>query len=78
MNREIVKFLRKSYQMNQRDFAKAVNCSYALIALVELGKRRITANLEEKIKSAFDLDDKKIDTIASMITEISKGLPPLT
>ncbi|MCH1626818.1 helix-turn-helix domain-containing protein [Ferdinandcohnia quinoae] len=76
MNKEIIKFLRKSYNMTQRDFAKAVNCSFALIALVEVGKRRITGNLEEKIKSSFNLDDKQISSIANVVEEISKSVPP--
>lgn len=76
MNKEIIKFLRKSYEMNQRDFAKIVCCSFSLIALVEVGKRRVTAELEEKIKKAFDLDDQQIQSIASLVSEISKGVPP--
>lgn len=76
MNKEIIKFLRESYNMTQRDFAKFVNCSFALIALVEVGKRRITDNLETKIKNAFDLDDSQMESIASIVTEISKGVPP--
>ncbi|MFT4416745.1 helix-turn-helix transcriptional regulator [Fredinandcohnia humi] len=76
LNKEIIKFLRKRNNMTQRDFAKAVNCSFALIALVEVGKRRITDNLEAKIKQTFDLDDKKISSIATLVDEISKGVPP--
>ncbi|MFS0865426.1 helix-turn-helix transcriptional regulator [Fredinandcohnia sp. 179-A 10B2 NHS] len=76
MSKEIVKFLRKKNNMTQRDFAKAVNCSFALIALVEVGKRRITTNLETKIKNTFNLDDKQLSTIASVVEEISKGVHP--
>ncbi|MGC9933446.1 helix-turn-helix transcriptional regulator [Priestia aryabhattai] len=57
MDKDLVKLIRKSYNMNQRDFAKAVNCSFSLIALVEVGKRRVTKDLENKIKVAFNLDD---------------------
>ncbi|MCM3773746.1 helix-turn-helix domain-containing protein [Priestia aryabhattai] len=57
MDKDLVKLIRKSYNMNQRDFAKAVNCSFSLIALVEVGKRRVTKDLENKIKNAFNLDD---------------------
>jgi hypothetical protein len=53
-----------------------VNCSFALIALVEVGKRRITYNLESKIKQAFNLDDQQLQTISTMVSEISKGTPP--
>ncbi len=76
MNKEIIKFIRKSYEMNQRDFAKIVSCSFSLIALVEVGKRSVTANLENKIKTAFDLDDQQLQSIASFVSEISKGVPP--
>ncbi|WP_449539339.1 XRE family transcriptional regulator [Ferdinandcohnia sp. Marseille-Q9671] len=76
MNKEIVKFIRKRNNMTQRDFAKAVNCSFALIALVEVGKRRITSNLETKIKESFNLDDKKLQTLASIVDEVAKGVPP--
>ncbi|MDZ5473735.1 XRE family transcriptional regulator [Bacillus sp. 31A1R] len=77
MNKEIIKFLRRSYNLTQRDFAKLVNCSYALIALVEVGKRTVTKDLETKIKEAFDLDEKQVESITSIVTEISKGIPPL-
>ncbi|AIE60159.1 helix-turn-helix domain-containing protein [Bacillus methanolicus] len=76
MNKEVIKFLRESYNMTQREFAKFVNCSYALIALVEVGKRRITENLENKIKIAFDLDDNQLESIASIVAHICKGVPP--
>ncbi|KLV28883.1 helix-turn-helix domain-containing protein [Priestia megaterium] len=67
MDKETIKLIRKSYNMNQRNFAEAVNCSFSLIALVEVGKRRITENLENKIKSAFHLDDQKIQKLTSSI-----------
>ncbi len=76
MNKEIIKFIRASYNLNQRDFAKMVNCSFALIALVEVGKRRITYNLESKIKQAFNLDDQQLQAISTVVSEISKGTPP--
>ncbi|MED3551654.1 helix-turn-helix domain-containing protein [Cytobacillus praedii] len=76
MNKEIIKFIRESYNMTQRDFAKIVSCSFSLIALVELGKRRVTSNLESKIKVAFDLDDQQLQSIASLVSEFSKGIPP--
>ncbi|MBU8877544.1 helix-turn-helix domain-containing protein [Bacillus sp. FJAT-29790] len=76
MNKEIIKFLRESYNMTQRDFAKIVSCSFSLIALVEVGKRRVTSALEDKIKTAFDLDDQQLESIASVVSEISKGVPP--
>ncbi|WP_235822686.1 helix-turn-helix domain-containing protein [Cytobacillus massiliigabonensis] len=62
--------------MTQRDFAKIVSCSFSLIALVEIGKRRVTSNLESKIKTAFDLDDQQLQSIASLVSEFSKGIPP--
>ncbi|MGX1373380.1 DNA-binding transcriptional regulator YiaG [Priestia megaterium] len=67
MDKETIKLIRKNYNMNQRNFAEAVNCSFSLIALVEVGKRRITENLENKIKSAFHLDDQKIQDLTSSI-----------
>ncbi|MCC3355458.1 helix-turn-helix domain-containing protein [Bacillus sp. REN16] len=76
INKDIVKFLRKRNNMTQRDFAKAVNCSFALIALVEVGKRRITSNLETKIKESFNLDDQQISSIASIVQEVAKGVHP--
>ncbi|MGG0471457.1 helix-turn-helix transcriptional regulator [Priestia aryabhattai] len=62
MDKDLVKLIRKSYNMNQRDFAKAVNCSFSLIALVEVGKRRVTKDLENKIKVAFNLEDLTLPT----------------
>ncbi|MCM3771217.1 MULTISPECIES: helix-turn-helix domain-containing protein [Priestia] len=64
MDKDLVKLIRKSFNMNQRDFAKAVNCSFSLIALVEVGKRRVTKDLENKIKVAFNLDDPILTTSA--------------
>ncbi|MDY0943961.1 helix-turn-helix transcriptional regulator [Priestia megaterium] len=65
MDKDLVKLIRKSYNMNQRDFAKAVNCSFSLIALVEVGKRRVTKDLENKIKNAFNLDDLTLPTFVA-------------
>jgi transcriptional regulator with XRE-family HTH domain len=76
MNKEIIKFLRKSYNLNQRDFARIVNCSFALIALVEVGKRRVTEDLEKKVKEAFDLDESQVQSISAIIKGISDGVPP--
>ncbi|MEH7222644.1 helix-turn-helix domain-containing protein [Bacillus sp. JJ1566] len=76
INKDIIKFLRKRNNMTQRDFAKAVNCSFALIALVEVGKRRITSNLETKIKESFNLDDQQISSLASIVQEVAKGVHP--
>lgn len=78
MNKEIIKYIRNKYNMTQREFAKTVECSFALIALVEVGKRRVTENLEEKIKTAFNLNDEQLSSIAMMVNEIRKGLPPLS
>ncbi|MBP3041214.1 helix-turn-helix transcriptional regulator [Bacillaceae bacterium Marseille-Q3522] len=75
MNKEMIKFLRKSYHLTQRDFAKLVNCSFALLALVEVGKRRVSANLEKKIKETFNLDDREIESLTTLLSEISKGVP---
>ena len=75
MNKEFIKFLRKSHNLNQRDFARIVNCSFALIALVEVGKRRVTEDLERKVREAFDLDEKQMQSIAAIIKGIS-DVPP--
>lgn len=72
----MIKFIRKSYNMTQRDFARIVSCSFSLIALVEVGKRRVTSDLENKVKTAFDLDDQQLQSISTLITEFSKGVPP--
>ena len=72
----MIKFLRKSYNMTQRDFAKLVNCSFALIALVEVGKRRVTTDLEKKIKIAFNLDEQDVTSMSALISEVTKIIPP--
>lgn len=76
MNKDMIKFIRKSYNMTQRDFARIVSCNFSLIALVEVGKRRVTSDLENKVKVAFDLDDQQLQSISTLITEFSKGVPP--
>ncbi|MEI2464855.1 helix-turn-helix transcriptional regulator, partial [Niallia taxi] len=76
MNKEIIKFIRKNYEMTQRDFAKVVNCSFALIALVEVGKRNVSKELEHKVKTAFNIDDQDIQSITTIISEFTKGIPP--
>jgi transcriptional regulator with XRE-family HTH domain len=53
MDKEALLSIRKESGLTQRAFADAVKCSYSLIALVESGKRRVTANLEKKIRKAF-------------------------
>ncbi|MEK1832971.1 helix-turn-helix transcriptional regulator [Priestia megaterium] len=54
MNKETVKNIRKNYNMNQRNFAQAVNCSFSLIALVEVGKRRVTKTWKTKLSKHFN------------------------
>jgi len=66
MDKETIKSIRKSYNLNQRNFAKMVNCSFSLIALVEVGKRRVTENLENKIREAFQLNEQKINEMTSL------------
>ncbi|MBE2978390.1 MULTISPECIES: helix-turn-helix domain-containing protein [Priestia] len=73
MDKEMVKFIRKSYNMNQRNFAQVVNCSFSLIALVEVGKRRITENLYNKITDAFNLDEKQLKEIHSHLIESNQN-----
>ncbi|MCM3192223.1 DNA-binding transcriptional regulator YiaG [Priestia megaterium] len=65
MDKDTIKLIRKSYNLNQRNFAKMVNCSFSLIALVEVGKRRVTQDLENKVKKAFGLNEKKIEELIS-------------
>ena len=77
MNKEFIKFLRNSYNLNQREFARIVNCSFALIALVEVGKRRVTEDLESKVRDAFELDDTQIQSITAIIKSIGEGIPPM-
>ncbi|MGG1369082.1 helix-turn-helix transcriptional regulator [Priestia megaterium] len=66
MDKETIKLIRKSYNLNQRNFAKMVNCSFSLIALVEVGKRRVTENLENKITEAFQLNEQEINEMNSL------------
>ncbi|MFQ6584930.1 helix-turn-helix domain-containing protein [Priestia megaterium] len=66
MDKETIKLIRKSYNLNQRNFAKMVNCSFSLIALVEVGKRRVTQDLENKIIEAFQLNEQKINVMTSL------------
>lgn len=67
MDKETIKLIRKSYNLNQRNFAERVNCSFSLIALVEVGKRRITQDLENKVKKAFGLNEEKIKELIASI-----------
>ncbi|WP_246943005.1 helix-turn-helix transcriptional regulator [Bacillus pinisoli] len=76
MDKETIKSIRLHYNMTQRDFANAINCSYSLIALVELGKRRVTLKLEKKVKDTFNLTDDQISYITFLIEEFGKGMTP--
>ncbi|UYP09746.1 helix-turn-helix domain-containing protein [Priestia megaterium] len=67
MDKETIKHIRKSYNLNQRNFAKMVNCSFSLIALVEVGMRRVTQDLENKVKKAFGLNEEKIKELIASI-----------
>lgn len=70
----MIKSIRTHFNMTQRDFAKAINVSYSLVALVELGKRRITADLEQKVKTTFKLNDDQINYITFVVEEFGKGM----
>ncbi|WKG32549.1 helix-turn-helix domain-containing protein [Priestia aryabhattai] len=67
MDKDTIKLIRKSYNLNQRNFAERVNCSFSLIALVEVGKRRVTQDLENKVKKAFGLNEEKIKELIASI-----------
>jgi DNA-binding transcriptional regulator YiaG len=67
MDKETIKQIRKSYNLNQRNFAERVNCSFSVIALVEVGKRRVTQDLENKVKKAFGLNEEKIKELIASI-----------
>lgn len=53
MDKDIVKKIRKSNNLTQRAFADCLDCSYSLIALVEVGKRKVSRKLELKINKVF-------------------------
>lgn len=70
MNPELVKFLRASNNLSVRMFAKKVQVSYSLISRIEGGDRRLTPQVERKIKSAFALTDEKMLAIKMLINQI--------
>ncbi|MGD6858051.1 helix-turn-helix transcriptional regulator [Bacillus infantis] len=78
MDKEIIKFIRNNYNLSQREFAKMINCSFSLVALIEIGKRNVSDNIEKKIKNAFGLEAQDIESITSIIKEIGRGMPPFS
>ncbi|MGD6877443.1 helix-turn-helix transcriptional regulator [Bacillus infantis] len=78
MDKEIIKFIRSNYNLSQREFAKMINCSFSLVALIEIGKRNVSDNIEKKIKNAFGLEAQDIESITSIIKEIGRGMPPFS
>jgi transcriptional regulator with XRE-family HTH domain len=78
LDKEIIKFIRKNYNLSQREFAKMINCSFSLVALIEIGKRNVSDNIEKKIKNAFGLETQDIESITSIIKEIGRGMPPFS
>jgi transcriptional regulator with XRE-family HTH domain len=77
VDKDMIKNIRKSYNMTQREFAKTVQCSFALIALVEVGKRRVTDRLEAKVKEAFNLNDEQLASVSTLAEEVGKGITNL-
>jgi transcriptional regulator with XRE-family HTH domain len=66
MRKEIVKLLRNTHGLTQRQFAEKVGISHGLAGYIETGARLISPTTERKIKQAFQLTEEKIDQLQTL------------
>jgi transcriptional regulator with XRE-family HTH domain len=73
MKKEIVKLLRNTLGLTQRQFAEKVGISHGLAGYIETGARLISPTTERKIKQAFQLTEDKLAQLTALVNEIKGG-----
>lgn len=67
LSRDLVRFIRQTNRLSQREFADRIGVSNSYIALVETGIKPVTANLSEKITKEFSIDTDYIEAARRFI-----------
>ena len=67
LSKELIRFIRQTNRLSQREFADRIGVSNSYIALVENGIKPVTANLSEKITKEFDIDVDYIEAAKRFI-----------
>lgn len=67
LSRDLVRFIRQTNRLSQREFASRIGVSNSYIALVENGIKPVTANLSKKIAKEFGIDVDYIEAAKRFI-----------
>lgn len=67
LSRDLIRFIRQTNQLSQREFADRIGVSNSYIALVEAGIKPVTANLTKKITREFGIDVDYIEAAKRFI-----------
>jgi transcriptional regulator with XRE-family HTH domain len=61
MEKELLKFIRASFRMNQQKFADELSFSKCYIAYLETGIRPITPAIEQKVLDTFSISREELN-----------------
>lgn len=67
LSRQLIRFIRQTNRLSQREFADLIGVSNSYIALVESGIKPVTANLSKKIADTFGIDVDYIEAAKRFI-----------
>ena len=70
MDKELFRFIRISKRMTQREFAKKLGVSHALVAEIERGNRRITTRTRNKVMHSFGFSKSDISHYTEFLQKV--------
>lgn len=73
MTKEMVRFIRRTANITQEEFAEKVGYSKAYVGYLEQGLRPVSKQAEDKIKQAFNISDEELAQFSLMIHKMKTG-----
>lgn len=70
MTNDLFRLIRIQKRITQRDFAKKVGISKALVSLIESKERSVTKATSRKVMSAFGLTPEDLENLAKLDEEL--------
>ncbi|MGG3694492.1 helix-turn-helix domain-containing protein [Heyndrickxia ginsengihumi] len=67
LTKELVRFIRQTNRLGQRAFASRLNVSHSYIAMIETGRKPVTAGLSLRIAREFEIDVDYIENARRFI-----------
>jgi transcriptional regulator with XRE-family HTH domain len=69
---ELMKFIRLTHGLSQKEFAERLQLSRPLVTLIERKERTITKNTVRKVMKVFNLNTQKLNEINQLREMIGK------